>query len=266
MDARSLNRSSANHQVYLGNESMEILLRNTYSCAAWSAKCIQLVAIHFLWEGSQPWKVKQKGRPLKELVTNNSHCAKGLWSHCAPGKTREELVSVQFKIPACWAHRNHWWDYHDVHSPRFYRQVFGNNTDEMVQTCVCLVTWECRAALPLQQWPRYQPKRDFGTGCVTVSLSHMAREPHRVPSEQHQAHQRLGCVWQELEFPPATLCFSNWVTENWSEVHAGQTGIGTMLMKSTSKGSKRTINEMVWHTFLTSLLSFCQIAKVQSRK
>lgn len=70
MSVESLNRSPANHQVHLGNESMETLLKNSYFCMACSAKCTQSVVVHFLWDGSQPWKVMQKASPLKELIAN----------------------------------------------------------------------------------------------------------------------------------------------------------------------------------------------------
>lgn len=149
MGAKSLNRSSANHQVHLGNESMETLLRNTYCCMACSAKCIQSVGIRFLWEGSQPWKVTQKASSLKELVTNIPTVQKACdptvhqgrsgqgwyqcnlkYQHAVPTATVDK-ITVLCVLPS----------FTDrvvtITQMRWFRRVF-------------LVSWECRAALSLQ--------------------------------------------------------------------------------------------------------------------
>ena len=48
----------------------------------------------------------------------------------------------------------------------------------MVQAFVCLVTWECRAVLPLQHWPQHQPRRDFWhSACHILSLPCGTRTP-----------------------------------------------------------------------------------------
>lgn len=141
MGAKSLNRSSANHQVHLGNESMETLLRNTYCCMACSAKCTQSVAICFLWEGNQPWKVMQKASPLKELVRNVPTLQKARDPTVHQGRPGQDWYQCNLKyqhaVPTATV------DKFIVMCilPNF-RQYCGDNTDEMLQTCVCLVTWE----------------------------------------------------------------------------------------------------------------------------
>lgn len=216
-------------------------------------------------EGSQPWKVTQKVSPLKELVTNM------LW-YCLCKKPVIDPAVHQGRPGQGWYQCNLKYE-HAVPTATVDKiiamcilPIFTDRVVAVAQMrwfrCVCLVTWECRAALPLQHWPWCQPKRDFGTVCATLSLFRMAQEAHMFLFEQHQACQRLWRVWQELEFPPAMHCCSDRVTENWSNstMCAGGAGVGTLLIQSSSTESKRTINEVVWHIFLTPLLSFCQIS------
>lgn len=100
MGAESLDRSSANHQVHLGNESMETLFRNIYCCMAYSAKCTQSVGNSL---GGEP---ALEGHAEGQSSEGASHKYAGILpvqkacdrSHCAPGETRAGFVSMQFKI------------------------------------------------------------------------------------------------------------------------------------------------------------------------
>lgn len=144
MGAKPLNRSSANHPVHLGNENMETLLRNTYCSMACFAKRTQSVVIRFLWKGSQPGKVTRVASPLKELVTNSDPTV----HQGRPGQGWYQCNLI----------------YHtSMLSPQQWLIKFivigtvPNFTDRVVAVTqmrwfrrVCLVTWECRAALPLQ--------------------------------------------------------------------------------------------------------------------